>query len=196
MLNGADPLLIFHFFTKQQRSLTGEEIDASFLQQVVAEVGIPVPIYLNERLTGIFVENQSRGINVSTTIDGNVEKDPLSEDPLPPIVAQKAIDSTVNVSMLANKDSIMLTAILALMETIVSRLESAEYALTYLNGPIVVFKGLLTSFSTNVTSNDDLIRIDLNISNAKNAPAAAAKAIEPKSFVIPKAVSPVTLGGG
>ncbi len=164
MLNGIDPIIIFHFYNK---GIMDFFADIPFASSVTSMIGVPIPIYLSERLTGIYVDTETRGIDVSTKVDPVTEKDPLTLEVLPPEVTQTALDATVTVSMFANRDSIMLTAIIAMSEMILSRLVTQEYGISYVNGSTVIFNGFLHRFQTTINRNDDLVRIDMTLSNAK-----------------------------
>lgn len=164
MLNGVDPLIIFHFYNKGAIDFLA---DIPFADTITNLIGVPIPIYLSERLTGIYVDTETRGIEVSTKVDAITDKDPLTLEVKPPEVSQTALDSTVSVSMFANRDSIMLTAIITMAEMILSRLVTQEYGISYINGSTVIFNGLLHRFQTTISRNEDLVRIDFTISNAK-----------------------------
>lgn len=164
MLNGVDPLLIFHFYNKGALDFLS---DIPFAKTITNLVGVPIPIYLSERLTGIYVDTETRGIDVTTKVDPTTEKDPLTLEVETPTVTQTAIDSTVQISMFATRDSILLTALIAMAEMILSRLITQEYGISYINGSTVIFNGLLHRFQTTINRNDDLVRIDFTLSNAK-----------------------------
>lgn len=164
MLNGVDPIIIFHFYNKGAIDFLA---DIPFASAVTELVGVPIPIYLSEKLTGIYVDTETRGIDVVTKVDPTTEKDPLTLQVLPPQVSQTALDASVSVSMFASRDSIMLTAIIAMAEMILARLVTQEYGISYINGSTVIFNGFLHRFQTNINRNDDLVRIDLTLSNAK-----------------------------
>lgn len=164
MLNGVDPLIIFHFYNKGAIDFLK---DIPFASTITDLVGVPIPIYLSERLTGIYVDTETRGIDVNTKVDAVTEKDPLTLEVQAPEVSQTALDTTVSVSMFANRDSIMLTAIITMAEMILSRLVTQEYGISYVNGSTVIFKGLLHRFQTTISRNEDLVRIDFTLSNAK-----------------------------
>lgn len=164
MLNGIDPLIIFHFYNKGAIDFLS---DIPFASAVTDLIGVPIPIYLSERLTGIYVDTETRGIDISTKVDPITEKDPLTLEVLAPEVTQTALDATVSISMFATRDSIMLTAIVAMAEMILSRLVTQEYGISYINGSTVIFNGLLHRFQTTINRNDDLVRIDMTLSNAK-----------------------------
>jgi len=186
MINGTDPIIIFHIYNKPERSVFGplSEFDQR-LDDIRSLIGIPIVIPLNERLTGIYIDNESRTISVATNVDPSTGKDPLTNETLEPNVIQVGAESSVNVAMKAKNDSIMLTVFLAVAELIVSKLVSAEYGITYLNGSTVIFNGLLSSLTTNIDRGTDLMRIDLSLSTAKKTPPALPKAAPPGPAPIP-----------
>jgi hypothetical protein len=164
MLNGIDPIIIFHFYNKGAIDVLS---DLPFGAAIADAVGLPIPIYLSESLTGIFVDSESRGIDVETKVDPITEKDPLTLEVLPPVVNQTAVDATTTISLVASRESVILSVLIALCEMVVSRLVTQEYGITYLNGPTAIFNGLLHRFQTNVNRNDTLVRIEFTLSNAK-----------------------------
>lgn len=191
MINGLDPILIFHIYNKPKQSFIGplNEFDTA-IADIQGLVGIPIPIPLNERLTGVIVDNESRSITAVTNVTPTTDKDPLSQETAEPEVTQTAVDSEVTVNLLASRDSVVLTAILAMADVIMSKLVTAEYGITYLNGSTVIFNGLLNRFSTNVNRNDTLVRIDFTLSNAKKSspiPAAGPAPIARVTGEIPLA---------
>lgn len=162
-LNGIDPLLVIVLKNKGILDFFGAD---SLLGTAFQAVGVPIPIYLSERLTGIYVDSETRAIDVNTKVEPVTEKDPLTQEVDPPLVTQTALDTQVTISLFATRDSILLTALTALMEQIVSRLVSGEYSIHYLNGSTVIFGGLLHRFATSVNQNDNLVRLELTLSTA------------------------------
>lgn len=185
MLNGVAPLLVITFKNKGLMDFFGPDSVAGSL---VSAIGIPIPIYLDEKLTGIFVQSETRGIDVNTRVEPVTEKDPLTLEVQAPIVSQTATDSQVTIEMVAKRDSVLLVAIIALMEQIVNRLVSAEYSIHYLNGPTAIFGGLLHRFSTNANSNEDKIGLELVISTAAKespTPKTPISAVEKVTGAVP-----------
>lgn len=162
-LNGTAPLLVITFKNKGILDFFGPN---SLAGSLVSAIGVPIPIYLDERSTGIYVQSETRGIDVTTRVEPVTTKNPLTLEVEPPIVSQTATDSQLTVEMVAKKDSIMLVAIIALMEQIVDRLVSQEYSIHYFNGPTAIFGGLLHRFATSANANEDIIHLELVISTA------------------------------
>ena len=164
MLNGVDPILIFHFYNKDSSSfLAGLGVPDS----ISNAAGIPVPIYLSEAQTGIYVTSETGGLDIQTEVEPVVEKDPITQETAAPKINQKALDSTVTINMIAKRDSILLTALLASANLILKKIVSKEYGITYLNKTTVIFGGLLNRFQTTINENDDLVRIELVISTSQ-----------------------------
>lgn len=163
MLNGLAPLLVITLKNKGLMDFFGPN---SLLGDVAEAVGIPIPIYLSEKLTGIYVDTESRSIDVVTKVEPVTTKDPLTLEVKPPEITQTAVDTQVTINLLALKDSVLLVALIALMEELIKRLVSKEYSIHYLNGPTTVFGGLLHRFATSINPNEDLMRIELTISTA------------------------------
>lgn len=198
MLNGIDPLLIIVLKVKPPVDVFAPA-QVGILADLLDVVGVPIPIYLSERplgvlgsvapggaagralaQSGIYVDNESRSIDVTTDVEGTTALDPLSPGDKKVEVSQTYVDSQLTISMVASRDSILLTAMTVLMEMIVKRLVSKEYEIHYLNGPTALFGGLLHRFATSVSRNDDLIRVELTLSTAKKKsnPAATAAATQ------------------
>lgn len=171
MLNGIDPLLVIVIKKKPPQDIMGPALPVSLLDAI----GLPIPIYLSEKLTGVYVDSETRGIDVTTKNESLSSKNPLNGENEPPQVSQQCSDSQVSINMLARSDSILLTAILALMDLIIDRLVSAEYSIHYINGPTVIFGGKLHRFGTSVSKNDNLVRMELVLSTVvKDSPTPKA----------------------
>lgn len=163
-LNGIDPILIIHLYDKRLTSL----FDIIPFGSSVAEmVGFPIPIYLSEFETGIYVDSESRSIDIATEIIHDQQKDPLTGKTKKVDLVQKALSSLVTVNLLASQTSPFLTIFLALMDLIMPKVATAEYAISYLRGSTVIFQAQLHHFSSVAGTNDDLLRLELTLSTAK-----------------------------
>lgn len=188
-LNGIAPLLVFEFIYSPPvfSGIGPAERPNPALQWLQTNLGaIPIPIVLSEKITGLYVDSESTNIDIETDIRPRYDKDPVTGLTRPPDMNQRGVSSVVNINLLASKDAILLSVLIALADQILAKTVSQEYKLSYFNGPIAIFRGLLHGFSTQVDSNDDLIRITLQIQ--KPAPNAAAQ-------VASAAVLPRVVGG-
>lgn len=168
MLNGVAPILIFNFpenpasLSPVFNALSGIPLVGPLLP---LSIGVPIPLYLDERVTGLYVDTQGKNLDIETTIEPRY-------DNKKPFVYQRALNSSITINLNANKDSILLPALLALTDFIIPRLISQNYQVSYLNGPTVILGGLLQGLNTNEGSDDDLIRIVLQIQKTDQRPAS------------------------
>ncbi len=189
MLEGLDPLLVIVLKNKGILDFFGpSSLTPGLADAVLDTIGLPIPIYLSERLTGIYVDSETRSIDVTTKIDPITTKNPITFEVEAPAVAQTAVDCQLTVNLLCRRGTVLLTALLALMDQIVNRLVSAEYSIIYLNGPTALFGGLLHRFGTSVTKDNDLIKIELVLSTAAQespTPKAAITAVPKITGTVP-----------
>jgi len=188
MLNGVSPLIIFTF--KKLIDL-GVNLDDSFTgppQPLVAGLDrfpvpfVPIPVPLKEEITGVIVQSHSKSIDIKTESD-------TFADGKKPNVLQKGLNSSVTVQMTAKSDSIGMSIILALMDQIIEKVTSKEYNLTYINGAICVFNGLLDSFSMSENDNSNEVSMTMVISKV-----AGSSTVETAAPTVISKVSNVTLG--
>jgi hypothetical protein len=155
MLNGIDPIIIFNF--KKIAGLSDLIGQIPVLSDIVSVIDLPaVPIYLSERLTGIYIDTESKNIDVDTTVDALTNGGQ-------PVTTQRPIQSTVKIEMIANSDSLGVAIFSAMADLIFPKVTSKEYSVTYLHGAVTVFAGLLHSFSINQNSNSTLHTIGLEL---------------------------------
>jgi len=185
MLNGVAPIIVFEFayVPPTFAGIGPAEAPNAALMWLMNTIGvIPIPIVLSETLTGIYVDNESSNIDIETDIQPRYDKNPVTGLTQPPIISQRGISSVVNVNMFAKKDSILLAVLLALSEQILAKTVSQEYKLSYFNGPIAIFRGLMHGFSTQVSSEDDLVRITMQVQK----PAGLSAAVGAVQTVLPR----------
>ena len=160
MINGIAPVLIFTFPLADTDALFKTLSGVPLLtDNILKSVGIPIPIYLDERLTGIYIDSESKNIDIQTTVEA-------TKDGETPDISQRGIDSTVTVNMKASKNSVVLTAILALIDMAFQRVVSKSYNVSYFNGSTTIIGGLLHGFSTSIDSDNDLVMITLQLSKS------------------------------
>ncbi len=159
MLNGLAPLIIYKFPVAGSGTF-GAKIP--IIGKFFSQVGVPIPIYLDEKLTGIYVDSESKAVELDVTTDQTPDGQTL--------VSQKGVDSIVTINFVAKKDSIILAAFLAFNDLIFQQAISTAYSITYINGATLIFDGLLRSFTSSQGIDDDLIRITMTISKANMKP--------------------------
>lgn len=160
MLNGVAPILIFTFPVVPKSPAYNALVGIPFIgQQLADNIGVPIPIYLDEKLTGIYIDSESKALDIETTVEA---KDEAGK----PDVRQRGLNNIVTVNLVALRDSILLGALLAFNDMIFQRVVSQEYSVSYLNGPTTIFNGLLHQFNTSVDTDTDLMRVSIQISKA------------------------------
>ncbi len=158
MLNGIDPIIIFQFSKKVPETVSNPRVGAPFVSDKEIFIPLPpIPIYLSEELTGLFIDTESKSIDSETTVE-------TKTDGSSPDVTQKGINSVTKIELVASKDSIGLTLLAAMSDLLFDKLTSKEYAVTYLHGAVTIFNGLIHSFSINQSANDDKYMISIEIS--------------------------------
>lgn len=162
IIDGTAPLLLMRFAVPPPAD---NLVGLPTVTDLITSIGVPVPIYLHEQLTGIYVESETRGVDIDTNAqqlrNGQVLYD------------QRGLNSIVTVNLVGSRDSMVLTALLAMSDMIFQLVVAKSYKVSYFNGPTVIINGLLHGFQTNMNRNDTLIRITLQISKANQASTAA-----------------------
>jgi hypothetical protein len=168
MLGGIDPVIIFQF-SKLADTGFGDFISKipviSQIPTVIAQP--PIPIYLSETLTGIYIDSEDKNVDIET------ETESLSDGSTPE-VNQKAIGSVVSINLVAKKNSLGLTLLSAMIDLLYEKVTSKEYAITYLHGATTVFRGVLHSYSVNQNASNELLTIKIELSRGQKQPQKAA----------------------
>lgn len=156
MLNGVDPIIIFNF-KKLTPSLQSTISKIPIVSSIVSVIDLPViPIYLSERLTGVYIDTEDKNIDIETTID-------TLTDGGTPDTSQRGINSSVKINMKASANSIGVSLFSALTDLILPKVTSKEYSITYLHGAVTVFAGLLHGFSIQQNADNDLYSISMEL---------------------------------
>ena len=182
MLGGLDPIIIFQF-SKVSDSAKATISKIPIVSSIVSKIGLPpIPIYLSEQTTGLYIDAEDRSIDIDTTVE-------TLSDGSSPVVNQKAINSVVRIDMIGSRNSIGLTLLSALADLVVPKVSSKEYSITYLHGGITVFEGLLHSFNVAQNTENDLVKVTLELTKNNTTKKEATVEVKPVS-------EPVTLSGG
>lgn len=155
-LNGLSPLLIFTFY----KTIT----TPSFLSGVVSGADtkiplLPIPLYLDERITGIQLDDYDRDISIDVMRDGVSAFERVSGD-------------VVNLKFRMQKNNIVLTALTALIdrvikvfdEKIASNFDDPNYSLTIFYDNIFILDASLERFSTRLVDGTDLREVSFTFS--------------------------------
>ncbi len=162
MLNGIAPIFLFQFF-KLTPSLTAKLNEIPILADLSNFIVMPpIPLYLDEKLTGIYIDSESKNIDLETDVEAK-------KDGSDPTQTQRAVNSSVTIEMLANSDSIGLTILSAMMDVILPKVASREYSISYLHGAVTVFQGKLHSFSINQNAENSLYKVTVNLAQSSKS---------------------------
>ena len=158
MLNAIEPIIIFQLYKKtaSDSKLANIPIAGKYLKNTTAII----PIYLSDSLTGLFIDSESKNIDIDTQMTSLVSGDSAA-------VNQSALGSTITVNFKARSDSIGLTLLLAIADQLLDKVRSDEYDLTYMHGTTTLFGGLIHGISVDVGGNDDLLKIKLELSKGR-----------------------------
>jgi hypothetical protein len=162
MLNGVAPLLIFTFPPLIGIDLSKILGGIPLVGDSIPNIGTPIPIYLDEGLTGIYIESESHSIDIDTDITPKYVTN-VAGVTTTSLINQTGLNNLVTINMLASRDSLLLTVLLSLTDMIFSRVTSGKYQIHYINKGTVVFGSLLHSFQTSQTSDDTLLKITMQL---------------------------------
>jgi hypothetical protein len=158
MLNGIAPIIIFQFKKKVPAQTSTPDVGPPFVSEEEVFVDLPpIPIYLDDNLTGLLITDESKSVDAQTDVE-------TKTDGSNPDVNQKGISAVTRINLQARKDSIGVTLLAAMSDLLLEKMTSKEYSVTYLNGAVTIFQGLIHSFSINQTADKDLYDIQIEIS--------------------------------
>lgn len=165
MLGGISPIIIFQF-SKLQPTL-GETISkiplVSKIPTLIDEP--PIPIYLDEALTGILIDSEDKSIDIDTTFNTTTKGDS-------PTVDQKGVGSFISINITIKKTSIGVALLSAMMDRVFEKVTSKEYKVTYLNGAVTIFRGVIRSMVLNQNADNELATLRIEISKGEKQPQA------------------------
>jgi len=163
MLNGIDPIIIFEF-SKLAKDADAADVKnggvpiAATAGTLLSKLPLPfIPIYLSEKLTGIYIDTEDKIMDVDTTMETGVIGAAGTR------INQRGITNNIKIAMKASKDSIGLTIMSALCDLVFPIVTSKEYAITYLHGATTVFSGFIKNFTITQNVNDSLYTIVLEL---------------------------------
>lgn len=137
MLNGIAPVIIFVF----KKEILGFKIPFNM-----------IPLYLDERLTGIIADEHSRHLSVEVEQVGND-------------VYERTTSSDVQISFIAKKSNVGVTAALALFEQVMKYVNKQDYSIILYYDDVFMMDASLKDFETEIIPNSDTRQIRLTLSN-------------------------------
>lgn len=163
-LNGTYPVLIVKIYTNRtwqpgenpDPTKTGKDItlkewqDMPEWKKIRYHTPIPIPIYLDERFTGVACDEADQNIDFTNRIIGGLSFETM-------------VGSDVVVSLKATKDNMVLSMIMSVIKQISGLLANQMYSVTLYYDSIFVLDGMLKSISQSTLQNSNvkLIRLTL-----------------------------------
>lgn len=181
MLNGIAPIMIFDFAQSATLDLGVTFAKIPVLKNIPTFPLPSIPIYLDENLTGLYIDSTSKSVDVNTENDYN----PVDKNP---IVIQKGINSLITINMKATQNGIGMILLTLLCDKIFSSLLDGKYSITYLHNSVTLFGGLLHSFSTVQNTENDLFNISMQLSKGRvnsTIQGVVSRIAQPFNGVIP-----------
>jgi hypothetical protein len=173
MLNGLDPILIFIFYKSVAPGQTSNIPLANDLGLDRYRLPLPpVPIYLSETATGIYIDSEDKNLDIQTIVE-------TLRTGAKPILTQKGIGNVTTIKMEANKNSLGVTLLSAMADLIFGKLTSQEYSVTYLHGAVTIFGGLLHNFQIAQTADTDKLLITLELIRDSGSSSSALEVPSP-----------------
>lgn len=139
------------------------------------QAGVPMPIYLDEELTGLGVANESDSLSISSdyvpVLNGNPGKDGKSIK-----VLQRGENQQTSITLVGEKNSIGLNILLPLMKSILSQVfAQREYRIAYFNKNVLIFNARLTGYQMTPGENDTRITISITLEVLPDKEDSASK---------------------
>jgi len=166
-LNGVAPIIIFTFYKPIPAFLAG-----LFPASVTRIPLVPIPVYLDEKITGIQLDDYDRTITIDVMRDGVSAFERVSGD-------------VVHLKFHAKKDSILLTILTALIdrvmktfeEQVVANFDDRNYSLTIFYDNIFILDASLEEFSTRLKEGTDLREFSFTFSKRSEKKLSTSNAI-------------------
>lgn len=153
-LGGLAPIIIFTFYKPVIQSLAG------LLPASVSRIPlVPIPVYLDEKVTGLQLDDYNRTITVDVMRDGDSSFERASGD-------------VVHLKFHAKKDSIVLTVLTALIDRVMDTFgnkvnpkpDERDYSITIFYDNIFILDASLEEFSTRLQDGTDLRELSFSFS--------------------------------
>jgi hypothetical protein len=155
-LGGLAPLIIFTFYKtiKTPSLLSGLTSESEIRVPLV-----PIPLYLEERITGLLLDDYDRDISIDVLRDGVSAFERVSGD-------------VVNLKFRMQKDNLILTVLTSLIDRIIktfdeqvaSKFSDRNYTLTIFYDNIFILDASLERFNTRLVEGTDLREVTFTFS--------------------------------
>lgn len=143
MLNGLSPVIIYQY----------KPVDTSFslFGFDVPSVGVPIPIYLDEKLTGIMGEGASNKISIETsTVNGTTY--------------QRQVSSDVSIKLRCRNNNVVGQTLLAILGEAFKYSTTGSYGISLFYDSSFILDAVLKDFYSNPVNGTDMREIGITLS--------------------------------
>lgn len=167
MLGGTAPVMVFNFASISSKSLL-EKLGIKIGEDSLFNFDIPyfsIPVYLDEQLTGLLVDDHERSINIEYETDGvnNYERE---------------ISSDVAITIIARKDNVALQAFLALFEKILKYVNEKSYKIYFYYDDVFLTNAGLKDFNVSTRPNTDTRVVRFTLTNRSEKSKSVANILK------------------
>lgn len=148
----ADPVLVIYFEPSKETVVAGKSTPF-------------IPVYLSEKLTGLYVDTERSGLSISTDNIVSVTK---KEDGTKVFgnleVQQKGETQKVEVGLIGRRNSMGLNLLLPMLKTIYDNvMAKKDYRIAYFHTNTLIFDARLADLDVNQSRENDLVAIDIGL---------------------------------
>ncbi len=154
MLGGTAPVLVFNFASISSASILNK-LGFNIGEDSIFNLDIPIvsiPVYLDEKLTGILLDDHERSINIEFEQDENHNY-------------ERVISSDVKVTLVAQKDNVAFQGFLALFEQILKRVNYQAYKIYFYYDDVFMINASLKDFAVTTRENTDTRVVTFTLTN-------------------------------
>nr|DAI34088.1 MAG TPA: hypothetical protein [Caudoviricetes sp.] len=154
MLGGTAPVLVFNFASISSASILNK-LGFNIGEDSIFNLDIPIvsiPVYLDEKLTGILLDDHERSINIEFEQDENHNY-------------ERVISSDVKVTLKAQKDNVAFQGFLALFEQILKRVNYQAYKIYFYYDDVFMTNASLKDFAVTTMENTDTRVVTFTLTN-------------------------------
>lgn len=154
MLGGTAPVLVFNFASISSASILNK-LGFNIGEDSIFNLDIPIvsiPVYLDEKLTGILLYDHERSINIEFEQDENHNY-------------ERVISSDVKVTLVAQKDNVAFQGFLALFEQILKRVNYQAYKIYFYYDDVFMTNASLKDFAVTTRENTDTRVVTFTLTN-------------------------------
>lgn len=179
-LNSVSPLIIFTLKAVNpfagQANLTGISSIANDIISVAG--GLPIPIYLDESITGMAVDSEDRTLALETLTQQpqNGEKATLN---------QRGVTADLAINIECKKTSLFTQVILALAEQAYDLAVAKGCVVSYFHGAETLINGVLASFVTSQSADTEIMKIQIRVNKGGDSAKVGYTQIAPGAVTDP-----------